>query len=82
MIIKMPSTIDPDSRRVALNLLARGIARPHEVAELAGVSLQVVNYWMQSAGIDWQRTRRRMLARAWRKGMRRGPRIEEQARDE
>lgn len=69
MIIKMPSAIDNDARRAALALLAEGVVRPHEAAELAGVSLQVMGYWIASAGIDWQRVRKRRLAKAWAKVM-------------
>lgn len=75
----MPRAIDREARRVALSMLAQGIARPHEVAELAGVSLQVVNYWVLRAGVDWQRIRNRKLLDAWRKGMRRGPKLVERA---
>jgi len=64
---KMPQALDRDARRAALALLARGLIRPHEAAELAGVSLQVVNYWCKRAGIDWERVRRTNLTRAWRK---------------
>lgn len=69
--------IDSDARRVALSLLAQGLARPHEVASLAGVSLQVVHYWCRRAGVDWERTRGRRLATAWRKGMRNGRKLVE-----
>lgn len=73
----MPNAIDPDARRVALALLARGIIRPHEAAELAGVSLQVMNHWLRRSGVDWERMRRRVLGNAWRKEMKRGPRLVE-----
>lgn len=69
--------LDPEARRVALALLARGIIRPHEAAELAGVSLQVVRYWIRRKGVDWERIRRRRLAHAWRKELRNGPRLVE-----
>jgi hypothetical protein len=68
---------DPDARRAALSLLAQGIARPHEVAGLAGASLQLVNYWARHANIDWQRIRNGRLRKAWRKEMRRGARLVE-----
>lgn len=70
MIIKMPSAIDIDARRAALALLAEGVVRPHEAAELAGVSLQVMSYWIAAAGVDWQRVRKRRLAKAWGKTLR------------
>lgn len=69
--------IDQDARRAVLALAARGIIRPHEAAELAGVSLQVVDYWLRRAGVDWKRMRRRVLGNAWRKEMKRGPRLVE-----
>lgn len=74
---QMPSALDPEARRAALALLARGVMRPHEVAELAGVTLQVMNYWIQHAGVDWERIRRRRNAAAWRKEVKRGPRLVE-----
>lgn len=74
---EMPRVIDREARRAALALLARGIIRPHEAAELAGVSLQVVRYWLRRAGVDWERIRRRRLGNAWRKEIKRGPRLVE-----
>ena len=73
----MHKAADDDARRVALRLLAQGVARPHEVAELAGVSLQVVNYWINHANLDWHRMRTAALGKAWRKGMQRGPKLVE-----
>lgn len=73
MIIKMPSAIDIDARRAALALLAEGVVRPHEAAELAGVSLQVMNYWIAAAGLDWQRVRDRRLAKAWTRALKGRP---------
>jgi hypothetical protein len=73
----MPRTLDPEARRVALALLAQGVLRPHEAAEMAGVSIQVVNYWLRRAGVDWERIRRRRLGKLWRKEMKRGPRLVE-----
>lgn len=80
MILKMPKLIDGEARRATLALLARGMMRPHEVAELAGVSLQVVRYWCRRAGVDWERIRDQRNADAWRKELNRGPRlVQEQA---
>lgn len=59
--------MDPDARRVALRLLARGIGTPGEIAELAGVSRQVVEYWAAHAGVDWRKVQRAKLLKAWRK---------------
>lgn len=74
---QMPKAIDREARRAALALLARGIIRPHEAAELAGVSLQVMSYWLRRSGVDWERVRSRVLSRAWRKEMKSGPRLVE-----
>lgn len=71
MIVKM-KPIDPVVKRAALALLARGVVRPHEVAELAGVSLQVVNYWIKRRGVNWERTRSHVLGKAWRRELSRG----------
>lgn len=67
MINNMPKQIDPEVRRITCSLLASGMLRPSEAAEHAGVSLQVVNYWARSAGIDWQRMRRARVAKAYRR---------------
>lgn len=61
--------IDPEARRAALVLLAKGEATMAEVAQLAGISRQVVRYWAEVAGIDWSRARTDRLARAWRKAL-------------
>lgn len=68
----MKRSTDPEARRVAVALLARGLVRPHEAAVLAGVSLQVINYWIRRADVDWERVRGHVLAKAWRKGLRNG----------
>lgn len=68
---------DPEAKRVALALLAEGLGTPGEIAELAGVSRQLVEQWAISAGVDWRRIKRSKLTAAWRRRMRRGPRIVE-----
>lgn len=40
---------------------------PGQAAELAGVSRQLMAYWIKSAGIDWQRAWRRRQASMWRR---------------
>jgi hypothetical protein len=60
---------DPNAQRAALSLLTRGLGTPGEIAELAGVSRQLVESWANSAGIDWQHVKRALLTRAWRQEM-------------
>lgn len=50
-----------------MSLLARGMITPGQAAELAGVSRQLVAYWIKAAGIDWQRAWRRRQAAMWRR---------------
>lgn len=61
------STKDDVARAAALKLLATGQATPSEVAELAGVSRQVVAYWIDAAKLNWRKARRARLAAEWRK---------------
>jgi len=62
----MRKAADLKSRNAALALLARGIGSPGEIAELAGVSRQLVESWARSAGIDWRHVKRARLTKAWR----------------
>ena len=71
----MPLAHDTAAREAALALLARGMIRPAEAADLAGVSLQVVRYWCRRAGLNWRRIRQAKLADAWREELRRGRRL-------
>jgi DNA invertase Pin-like site-specific DNA recombinase len=66
---------DPEARRIAISLLARGLGSPGEIAELAGVSRQVVEDWAKRAGMDWRRIKRSKLTKAWRVEMRNGARL-------
>jgi transposase-like protein len=63
--------LDPDARRAAVALLRRGTITVSEVAALAGVSRQVVRYWCKAARIDIGKARSLMLAKAWRRTLRR-----------
>lgn len=63
--------MDPEARRAALSLLAEGLGSPGDIAELAGVSRQVVEQWALHAGVDWRKVKRSKLTTAWRKAMRR-----------
>lgn len=58
---------DDEARSAALGLLARGMITPGQAAELAGVSRQLVRYWLQHAGIDWRRAWSRRQASMWRR---------------
>lgn len=60
---------DPIAKRVALSMLAQGAGTPSEIAELAGVSRQVVENWATRAGIDWRKIKRAKLAKAWRRAI-------------
>lgn len=59
---------DTTKRDAALQMLKDGTASPAEVAQLASVSRQLVNYW--AAGIDWRKARAARLARDWRAALR------------
>jgi predicted HTH domain antitoxin len=58
---------DEIGRSAALSLLARGMITPAQAAELAGVSRQLVQYWLQASGINWRRAWSRRQAGMWRK---------------
>lgn len=58
---------DDEARSAALSLLAKGMATPSQAAALAGVSPQLVHYWLQQASIDWRKAWNRRMAVLWRK---------------
>lgn len=58
---------DDEARSAALSLLARGVITPGQAADLAGVSRQLVAYWLKQAGIDWRRAWSRRMAATWRR---------------
>lgn len=64
-------TIDDITERAALSLLRRGLVTQSEAAELAGVSRQVVAYWVSRDGIDCAKVRSAHLLKLWRKARRR-----------
>jgi hypothetical protein len=51
-------------------MLSKGIASPADVAELAKVSRQAVNHWINDAGINWRKAREQYLADHWRRALR------------
>lgn len=57
---------DPLIRAAALKLLARGYCTPSELSRVAGVSRQLVNYWIRETRLDWRDIRRRKLLSSWR----------------
>jgi DNA invertase Pin-like site-specific DNA recombinase len=59
-------------RAAAVDLLAKGLATPSEVAHLAGVSRQLVQHWTAQAGIDWRHAREERLSKEWQKRLQRG----------
>lgn len=59
------TTKDAEARAAVIALVRRGLASPAEAAQLAGVSRQVVNYWIR--GMDWRKARAAVLAVAWRR---------------
>jgi hypothetical protein len=59
--------VDDESRTAAISLLSKGMATPSQVATLAGVSPQLVAYWIKAAGIDWRRAWLRRQAGMWRR---------------
>jgi len=58
---------DAEARSAALALIARGLLTPGQAAELAGVSRQLVHFWLKQHGISWQATHQARLATMWRK---------------
>lgn len=58
---------DQEARSAAVSLLARGMITPGQAADLAGVSRQLVQYWIGHAGIDWRRAWLRRQAGMWRR---------------
>lgn len=57
------------TERAALSLLAQGLATQSEVAGLAGVSRQLVRYWVKRERIACERMRKSALVKLWRKAL-------------
>lgn len=60
---------DEKVRRVAIELLMRGICTPSDIARLAGVARQTVDWWIKAAGLDWRAAYDARVLGAWRAGM-------------
>lgn len=58
---------DRETREAALKMLREGTATPSEVGRLAGVSRQLVNYWIDAEKIDPRKIRETRLAKEWRR---------------
>lgn len=69
--------VDPEARRIALSLLAKGLITISEAKELCGVSRQLMLHWVQRRGVDWRRIRWSKLTALWRKEAQRGPKLVE-----
>ena len=69
--------LDQEARRAVLSMLAEGTIRPHEAAKLAGVSLQVVDYWIRKANVDWEQIRDGRIGNMFRKKLNNGSRLVE-----
>lgn len=60
---------DPETREAAIKMLREGTATPSEVGRLAGVSRQLVNYWIDAEKLDPKRRRDSRLSHEWRRLM-------------
>ncbi len=63
------SSMDKNAKEIALEMAREGAASMSEIADLAGVSRQLLLYWLKAADIDINRTRAAYLAKEWRKRM-------------
>ncbi len=54
-----------DDRAAAISMARAGIATLAEIAALAGVSRQLVRYWVLAEGIDNAKARAAWLAKEW-----------------
>jgi hypothetical protein len=71
MTAKHTTEAETPERRAVIYLLRNGLASPAEAAMLAGVTPQVVNYWINAAGIDWRKARNSRLAKEFRAAIKR-----------
>jgi transposase-like protein len=60
-------TTDDSIRNRAIKLLQNGRALPSEIAELAGISRQLLHYWIKTERIGWREARERYLKKVWSK---------------
>lgn len=57
---------DSVTRAACLRMLGSGLVSAGEVALLAGVTRQLVDYWCRADALDWKTARQRKLAGQWR----------------
>lgn len=58
------------AKTLGISFLRNGLATPSEVAHLARVSRQLVNYWIDAEKIDPHKARRARLTKEWRRRIR------------
>ena len=63
----MRQRYEPNLRAAAVSMLSRGIATTGEIARLALVKPQLVDYWARAAGLDWKASRQTRLYKEWRR---------------
>lgn len=56
---------DDEARLAAVKLVSRGLITPGEAARLAGVSRQLVNYWLRREEVQWQDRYHERLGKLW-----------------
>ncbi len=72
--------MDPEAKRAALALLARGLITIPEAAKLAGVPRYTICRWVRGKRERFGRTRDTKIADMWRRELQRGPRLVEEAK--
>jgi hypothetical protein len=64
----MPRNLtSPDDRKRALTLLAAGKVALPELAQVMGVSTQVLWNWCRAAGVNWRKARLTAVMREWKR---------------
>jgi predicted HTH domain antitoxin len=58
---------DDEARTAAIRLISRGLITPGEAAKLAGVSRQLVNYWLRRGKVQWHDRYHDRIGKVWRK---------------
>jgi len=76
-VCQMPS-VDVEARRAALALLMRGKITVAEARLLAGVSRQLMHYWIERAGINPARVRHTIIKDIWRRELKHGAKLVEE----
>lgn len=71
---------DEMARRVGLEILARGLMTPRDVAQVSGLSRQVVDHWVKSTGVNWRAAYQARISAAWNSAMKGPAKPERKAR--